>query len=330
MELYKIKQELINNPPMIIALGGEERGLVLDALDIIRENILVAKSKLLNHHIFNANQCSLLDIVNSLNIIPFFNDKRLIEIHDAQFVDDNITEMIIDYSNNPAKYSCLVLVFSKIDKRNKLISFLISHDYFYLFDNIFHDDIIKMIINRAKSYNMALSKDSAAFLSMILDKNFLSIKTVIDQLSLLFENQEITINDIEKHVCSFMEQDVFLLSRYVSEGDIPNALYHMGLIRNSHENALKLLGVLIWQFRVIVTIRYGLEKGMGDHEIAKLVSVYKERYRWMSIIAKKKTMPFHIKRLLAFGECDKLIKSINTKYPFNIIEKVIYQNAMGM
>jgi hypothetical protein len=100
----------------------------------------------------------------------------------------------------------------------------------------------------------------------------------------------------------------------------------LAIIR-SQENALKFLGVLIWQFRVLVHIRHCLDKGMVDWDIRQEVSIYGDRFLWMLKVAKKRTIAFHIGRLTKLLSCDLTLKSQKTAEPFNVIERLIYQSA---
>src|SRR5580704_686580 len=101
-------------------------------------------------------------------------------------------------------------------------------------------------------------------------------------------------------------------------------------LRNNEESALKFLGVLIWQFRVLVHIRHAMDQGMMEWDIRKQVAVFGDRYAWMAIVAKKRTIAFHINRLTRLLECDTALKTLSISEPFNMIEKIIYQSVSGV
>lgn len=326
-----IKQKFKTKPiPLVIALGGSERALIDEALRFLRMHNLTFESQAFNHSRLVAGESDVSNLVADLSTMPFLASIRLIEVHSAEKLDEKTTSSLIQYLENPSLTSLLVIVFNKTDKRNKLINALIGKGCFYSFDIVNDHDLTQIIINESKEQGLKMPKESAQFLGLIFDKDLLAIKSALNKLALLFENCEVSINDIEQHLCGYGEQDVFLLARHISEGKLAESLYTLGLIRNNQENALKFLGVLIWQFRVLLHIRHGFEQGLMEQDIAKGVSVYGERFRWMAAVSRKKTITFHINRLTKLLECDAALKTLYLKEPFNLIEKAVYQSAVGL
>jgi DNA polymerase III subunit delta len=326
-----IKQKFTKNtPPLVIALGGSERALIDEAVEFLRKKCLTPESRAFNHSRLVAGESDLSQLGADLSTMPFLANMRLIEVHAAEKLDEKTSTLLIKYLENPSSTSLLVVVFSKVDKRNKLISALITKGFYYSFDIANDHDLVSIVLGESKSQGIKISKDVAHFLVLVCDKDLLAIKAGLSKLALLFENREVLINDIEQHLCSHGEQDVFLLARAISEGKLAESLFTLGLVRNSQENALKFLGVLMWQFRVLLRIRHGLDEGLSDQEISKQASVYGDRLRWMMAVARKKTITFHINRLTRLLECDVALKTLNTKEPFNVIEKAVYQSAAGL
>ena len=86
----------------------------------------------------------------------------------------------------------------------------------------------------------------------------------------------------------------------------------------------------MWQFRIFVHIRQCLDNGMSDWDARKATQIYGERYEWMSKVAKKKNIDFHISRLTRLVPIDEALKSVSTKDQFVYIEKLIYQSCVGL
>jgi DNA polymerase III subunit delta len=330
MGIEQIKQKVKNAPPIAIALGGDERALVEDALLYLREVVLSKDSKEFNHHHLQAGEDDLSQTISMLKTMPFIGQFRLIEIHDAEKLDADITKDIIDYLEDPVISSVLILVFNKIDKRNKLVSTLGKKDFLYVFESANEEKCINFVLSEFSSLDCIINHKTAQFLVMVLDNNLLAIKAAIKKLSLLFEKREITIEDIEHNIFSHQEKDVFFLARLISEGKLAKSLVIFQHLRSTQDSAVKCLGVIIWQFRVLLHIRYCLEQKMSDFDIRKEVSVYGDRFIWMIHVAKKRNMAFHVNRLTRLIECDLALKTQNIQDKFNFIEKVIYQSAVGL
>lgn len=328
--LLALQKKLHAAAPPLIGLGGAERAFVDEALDMLRKRVVNPESASLNHVRLSALESDLSQLAADLYTMPFLANLRLIEIHTAEKLDEGAVKTIINYIEKPSISTVLVIVFDKIDKRNKLVSALDKAGCLYVFEAASGKDIVDVICRHAQSLNMVLKRDIANLIAIMLDNDVLAIKSALAKLALIGEGREITERDVEEHVCVEADQDVFVLARSIAEGKLSDSLYRLGLVKNNQENAIKFFGVLVWQMRVILHICHCFERGMTEQEAMKQVSVYGDRFRSMAHIARKKNIAFHINRLTRLIECDALLKSLSTKEPFNLIEKVVYQSALGL
>jgi len=318
--------------PKVIALGGLEQAMLDEALAMLRVFVLAGGDESLNHHRYSVGMGeSLVDSwLSSAKTAPFLAPKRLIEIHNAEKLTPNDVAEILEYVKNPADFSVLILVFSKIDKRSKLVSALEQQKALFEFSLSNNAEILALVARDVKKYNIKINAEASNFLVMLLDNDMVAIREAIKKLSLVYENTEISLEQVLAQVTGKAMPDVFKLARLMSEGDIKSSLYSLGLLRQNQENAIKFLGVLTWQFRVLVHIRHCVDKGMTEWDIRKEVSVYGDRFSWMLKVAKKRTISFHINRLTKLVQCDLALKSQKITEPLTLIEKVLYQSAVGV
>lgn len=324
-------KELVKNHqvPKVLGLGGSEQALINEALITLRATFLAESNASLNHHRYTIGENLPDSWLLEAKTIPFLASSRLIEIHDAEKLNANNINDILVYMSNPADFSIIVLVFSKIDKRSKIISALEQQKALFEFSALTNTEILSTIKNFAKAYNIIINTNTINFLMMLLDNDLMAIKEALKKLSLAHENQEISIEHISQQIISNTTADVFKLARFISEGDLKESLYGLGLLRQSQENAIKFLAVLMWQFRVLLHIRHCLDRAMNEWDIRKEVAVYGDRFNWMLKIAKKRTLTFHSNRLTRLLQCDIALKSQKIAEPLTLIEKVVYQSVVG-
>lgn len=327
----QIKQNVKNKTiGHAIALAGNERALLEDAVQLLRSSLLPRDAFDLNYHRFEAGVIPSVSIVTTLQTMPFLSPLRFVELHNAEKISAEDVPVLLAYLDAPSPSSFLLMVFNKVDKRNKLVSSLLKRNIFFTFDAPSETDQISFILREAKNLNLSIDKEAAQFLTLVLDGDLLAQKNALAKLALLCEQQPISISLIEEHIAKNGEQDVFALARLIAEGKLSPALIALARVRNERENAIKFLGVLMWQFRVLVHLRHCLDRGMSDWDIRKEVSVYGDRYAWMAQVAQKRTVTFHINRLTKLLECDLALKSSNLSEPFNLIEKIVYQSVAGL
>lgn len=331
MGIDQIKQKVKNQKlGHVVALGGSDRALIDDAIDYLRQTFINEASKDLNFQKLVVGEDDLTDVITNLYTAPFLASKRFIEIHGPENLSAALSKDVLNYINDPCPTSLAVLVFSKIDKRSKLVSNLTKNDQLFLFDIPSEGEQVSYIVKLAKSHGFKIKENVAQFLAVLTNNDTLAMKEALKKLSLQFEGGEVSIENIEQHIADSKEQDVFLLARLICQGDLSQALLKLAQLRAQKENAIKFLGVLMWQFRTVLHIRHCLDKGMPEWDIRREVSVFGERFSWMAIIAKKRHITFHMKRLTRLIECDRSIKSLNISDHLNLIEKVVYQSAIGI
>lgn len=315
--------------PNIVALGGSEQALLDESLALLRQEVLGESNDGLNHHSYTVGESLPDSWLSSVKTAPFLAARRLIEIHGADKLDAHDVSELIEYISNPADFSVLIIIFHKLDKRNKLVQALEQQKILIEFSAATHNEIVALVKYELEKYKMSSREEAINLLIVLLDNDLIAIKAALEKMSLVLEHQELSLDHIAEHIVDAQMPDVFRLARFMSEGDLKASLQTLGMLRQAQENAIKFLGVLIWQFRVLVHIRSCLDQGMQEWDIRKAVSVYGERFVWMLKVAKKRTITFHINRLTKLIQCDVALKSQKISEPLTLIEKVVYQSAVG-
>lgn len=321
-------EKKVKNGAVVIALSGDEPALLDDALDLVRKAYLTEGAADLNHHKFFALDDASPNVMPALLTMPFLATHRLVEVHNAEKLDAALVTALIEYLSAPCPSSILLLIFHKTDKRNKLLSSLEAGGAHIVLSVKAASDRRKFLADLAKAHGISIAANGADFLLTITEGDLLALKNAVEKLALI--GQEITLQHIEQHVVTDNEQDVFALARSIAESRLADSLTSLGRLRNNHENAIKFLGVLQWQMRVLVHIRSCLDHGMSDGDIRTTVNVFGDRFTWMMLVARKRNLEFHIDRLTKLIECDKALKTGAALEPFHVIEKYVYQQTLPL
>lgn len=326
--IEQIKKKVKNPSDLnMMALGGN-RALVDQALHHVRTVVLNQDSSGLNHHRFVVEDSDLENLDVTMRSMPFLGSYRLVELHGAEKINDKAWAVINAFITEPCPSTWLVLIFNKIDKKTKVISSLASKEL--LFDlTPTANDRLHFVDGEAKSLGIVIAPSTAQFLDTACGGDLMAIKMAMEKLSLLGK-KDLSVDDIEETLVRQEEYDVFLLARHICEGKLGESLYTLGLVRRNHENAIKFLGILMWQMRTIVHIRSCLNQNMAEWDIRKQVGVFGDRFHWMLSLARARPLSFHTNRLVKLTECDHALKSENSKEPFNFIEKIVYQSSIGL
>lgn len=330
LDINQLKQKVKTNTlPAFIAIGGKEKSLQDDIIKYIRTYFLSKSNADLNHIKVDFIDKDFTGLIENLYTMPFLAEKRFAEIHSAEKLSDENLEELKKYFDNPSQSSFLLICFDKFDKRNKVVNFFSKLNVLYEFDELSDKELLNKIILYAKDYDLLIDENIANFLAETLDKDILLIKNFFAKIAPLFSGR-ISLEKILPFLSESLSLDVFLLVKSISEGNLEKSLFLLNKLRDTKENPIKFLGLLLWQFRVIVHIRHSLDANMSEWDVRKTVGVFADRYEWMSKVAKKNTVEYHIMRLTRLIKVDEALKSINSHDQFMFIEKAIYQSCIGI
>lgn len=326
-DIKQLINKVKNNQPIYVAaFGGDERALVDEAIANIRQVIIKDDMAQMNYQRLIVGEDDLSDVISSLNTVAFLAPMRLIEIHGAESLPSTMLPSFVDYINDPSPHSVLILLFNKVDKRSKFISLLSKKNFLHLYDTKHGHERESLLIKKAKEYGLTMSTQVANYLLLILGEDLLSAYEALKKISLDLSG-DVSIDDIEDLVADSKNQDVFLLAKSIGQSNLEQSLLMLQNLRGGKENAIKFLGVVMWQLRIILSIKHWQEQGMDARSIQKEVSVFGTRYDWMASVARSKSKLFHVKRLTNLIDCDRRLKSQSVKEQFTLIERMIYQNC---
>lgn len=327
--LAQIKEKIDNQSlPCVIALAGKDQYWLSEAHDLICEAVIGKETDYLNTQEFSLDEMDMDEAIIALNTMLFLAQKRLIKLKKIEKISSEAQQKIIDYIDNPSKFSMLLIILENIDKKNKLYNTLISKELLFNFDE--YKNLDSIFLEYIKKYKLSFNEEIKNLLFTMSNNESSILAAYLDKLSLSFEGRAITVEDLNNLCVDASEPNVFELARFIAEGDLKKSLFLLGQIKNSGENALKFLGVMAWQFRTILNIRHFLDDGSSEYDIKKKVNIFGDRFTWMVKIAKKNTINFHIQRLTRLLKADRLLKSLNLDEPFNIIEKMVYQSITNI
>lgn len=256
---------------MIYVFLGNEINILKDKI-----NKLINKLKISNIIRYDYDDIDIIDILNEINYVDLFNEKKLIIVSNFSFkkLNSKEEELFIKYINN---MNDNVLVFKcvddSLDNRKSLIKLLKEKcevediktmDYKMLHEyvtKIFKDNGINITYNQVKK------------ILNLTDNNVdITLNEVDKLLMYILPNKNITDDDIDNVVSKSFEKEMFRLSDAVMSRNT-------GLIFDSYKNIISsgvdpitILDFLSKQFRTLYQVK-NLIKNSSEEELSKKLSV---------------------------------------------------------
>lgn len=223
----------------------------------------------LNLNVFSTENLNLLDLTNSLNTLPFLNDKRLILIKEFDIKkNEKLIEVLKKYLEKPSSSTVLVIdekigsVFSSLEKCENVCVVDCSRVEFQIL-NAYVD-------NQCKTNNIKIEEKASMKLIEFTNSDMNKLSFEINKLiNLKKDIKLITTLDIEENVTKSLEYQIFELTNALMKKDAEKALYIVEDIIRGKKNISSILSLIANHFRRMFYVKIN----GANEETAKYLGV---------------------------------------------------------
>ena len=136
------------------------------------------------------------------------------------------------------------------------------------FDALDGQAVEEWIRGRARSFDLALDRGSVSALALAVGSDLERLDHELEKLAAYAAGEPLGARDVGALVSGAIEQDVFDLTRAVVRRDLPTAIGALERLLDSGEPPLRLHGLLVWQFRLLL-VAAGLR---SDEDLERAVA----------------------------------------------------------
>ena len=256
-------------------------------------NKIIEESKVddFNISIFDLDNASLEQAVESANSIPFLSDKRIVVISNATVLgkqsrtDDKKTATPIslvsleEYLKKPLESTILIIECPKdaLDSKKEAVKIIRDNKYDIELKIPDKPTIIKYIDDKVKEKNCFIKTDARDELIRRLSDDPMNFESEIEKLFLYMEDSKkrvITKSIIQGLIVDSQTANIFELMNALLDNNKKRALeIYYDLIEENYE-PLKILGFLINRFtQILYTKELLLDRKITKEDIAKILQV---------------------------------------------------------
>ncbi len=310
--------------PPVIALGGEERVFVEEAVANLKKRVLAAGLEDFNSDTLSGRSTTVDAIVGSANSFPIMASHRLVLVKDAEHIKADDLGLLENYFKKPSLTTVLVFIFDTIDSRQKFPKLLDATGGLFQFDHPREDQMLKLIQRRAERHQLICDDETAFVLLMEIGNDLLMLERALEKLVIACESKKVRVQDIVDQISETRIMDAFALGKAVALGDRTKAAMCLAKLSMAREVPLKLVGMLAWQLRQVLRARVLLDNGLSESELGKELGVFGDRLKPVILAARKWKAPTHISRLDRLYQLDKELK--RSRAPAWLwLERVVFQ-----
>ena len=247
-----------------------------------------------------------------------FGSKKIIEIKLIGTGPGNKgSKAIKDYCLEPDEDKLIIISAERLDKKQQDSAWskaLLKHGIQVVEPAIDKNSMPGWIETKSKELNLEISKEAIRLLADRTEGNLLAASQELTKLSLLFPEQDISLEHMEKSISNSSKFGIFDLSNSFLEGNKKRTVRIIETLRAEGTQPPLVLWALSKEVSNLYTV---MEEGNTK-------SIWGPRY-YLDLLAKrsKKLSPFQVKNSLKeIAEIDAAIKGLSDKSPWQSIREL--------
>ena len=278
--LQTIKKISAENLPPILVLSGDDIG----QFEWMKEQLLKKvgyDSSDLNYSYFDMKETAYSEVELDLVSLPFFADEKIVILDHfvdvttakKRYLTDDELQSFEGYLSAPLETTRLIVIAEgKLDSKRRIVKLLKRDAQLLEATELKEQELRAHFAEEIKSLGLAI--DSQAFDQLLIKSgfDFSEIQKNLEFLKTYKGASSITISDIEEAIPKTLQDNLFDLIQMILKKQIDPARSLVKDLRLQGEDEIKLLAILLSQFRVYTQVKLLKQEGRTESQIVSDLS----------------------------------------------------------
>ncbi len=286
-ELAKIKKGQL---APIYLVQGTERYFTERIRHALFEHTLDAESKDLNFITFDMEEDTINDALYEAASLPFFGERKLVFIENPYFLTgqrvknapDHQLEELEEYLKEPAEFTVLVFYapYEKLDRRKRLTKLIEKNAQLINVASPQANEGTRFIQELVHENGYQFEDGAFQLFNERTDGQLSAMMHELDKLFLYhLHSKKISKESIQQLVPKTLEQNVFELNTLVLNSQVDASIEVYQDLLTQKEEPIKIVALLISQFRLLLQVKILHSQGYPQGDIAKVLKVHPYRVK---------------------------------------------------
>lgn len=274
----------------VYCIYGKELYLIQETASILKQAVVDETAKDFNFSVYDLEEDSLERAIEDAETFPFMGDKRLVIAKNPHFLSTEKKKEKIEhpldrleaYIKAPAPFSVILFFapYEKLDERKKITKLLKKEACMVEAKELYGSELTEFTLRLASDENKTMQPEAANQLIMLTSGHLSAIAQEVKKLcTYKMDQEEITLTDVNELVARSLEQNIFeLINRIVNKKRTEALQIFYDLIKQKEE-PIKMLALLMNQFRLIYHVKYFQSQGYGQKQIASNIKIHPFRVK---------------------------------------------------
>ena len=318
-----IKHLTVQTLPPILVLTGEDVGQFEWLKKDILKKIGYDPSDL-NYSYFDMKEASYAEVELDLVSLPFFADEKIVILDHLldlttakkRNLTDEDLKQFENYLENPSESTRLVIFAEgKLDSKRRLVKLLKRDAQIIEATTPKEQDLKCYFASQAQELGIQFVGDSLDQLLLKSGYDFGELQKNLALLQAYKEDGQITLQDIKEVVPKSLQDNIFDLTQMILKRQIDQARNLVKDLRLQGEDEIKLIAILLGQFRMFSQVKIFSEEGQSESQIVaslselsgRKVNPYQVKFALRD--SRRLSLSFLKQAMTTFIETDYAIKS---------------------
>lgn len=317
--IEQIEQIKKGNLGLLTILCGEDVGQYHIAKDLLMKQLEFDTSDL-GFAYFDMSEADYHQVDLDLVSLPFFSDEKVVILDyfadlttdKKRYLTDDELKQFEAYLENPVETTRLIILApGKLDSKRRLVK-LLKRDGLVLEANPLKEMELKNHFqNEVGRLGLRMDPDVFHYLMLKSNFDFAEVSKNLVFLQSYRGQNEISLADIDVAIPKTLQDNIFDLTQLVLQTKMDEANHLVRDLRLQGEDEIKLIAIMLTQFRTYLQVQILHEQGRGEQQIVTA----------LSDLSGRKINPYQVKyalrdsRNLSVGFLKKVVKLlIETDY----------------
>ena len=274
------KHLTVQTLPPILVLTGEDVGQFEWLKKDILKKIGYDPSDL-NYSYFDMKEASYAEVELDLVSLPFFADEKIVILDHLldlttakkRNLTDEDLKQFENYLENPSESTRLVIFAEgKLDSKRRLVKLLKRDAQIIEATTPKEQDLKRYFSSQAQELGLHFVGDSLDQLLLKSGYDFGELQKNLALLQAYKEDGQITLEDIEEVVPKSLQDNIFDLTQMILKRQIDQARNLVKDLRLQGEDEIKLIAILLGQFRMFSQVKIFSEEGQSESQLVASLS----------------------------------------------------------
>ena len=257
-------------------------------------------------------------IIEEAQTLPFLADRKVIVVEEAVLftaqktgtaVNHNI-DLLIDYLKNKSDDTLIIftVITEKLDKRKKITKLMAERGKQIEINEMNEKELTNYVRSVFDRNELEISTEA---LNLLLEKTSYKYEAVHNEVTklVLYAEGNVTVDDVENVVSVSLEQNVFLLTDFILKNEKQKAVRLARELILQKEEPMKLLHLVIGQFRLLYQVKILNGEGYQEDNIARTLKVHPYRVKLAQRHTRKYPLEVLLEKMIVCRDIDYKFKS---------------------